>query len=369
MSIRKFHSKRKQQRTGDGTRYQAIVRVGGKQKKATFDSEAEAQLWELEVKTGRRCLAPVEQRSELTFVELASLWWEQYALQEMGASTRSSRAGFLKREVDPEFGALPCSEITTQHVMQWDVEIKQRMSNGIPQRLLKQIFNWGNRHELISCDPTKLLQLQNGKNDSWTYFSIEERDQFLASERGEVDYPMWLFGFFMGLRVGEIVVLEKSKIDLHRNLLEVDQRFCRTSLQILRGTKGSKEGKIKRRTLPIPTPLQPYCVQLVNQPGQYLFTARSLDRPMHPSTFTYRFNQALERAEARKIRVHDIRHTFASIYMMQAGANIYHLRDWMGHSNLKQTERYAHLNPEILRESADLVVGSGFEVLQAVASE
>ena len=84
-------------------------------------------------------------------------------------------------------------------------------------------------------------------------------------------------------------------------------------------------------------------------------------------TFNNRFKQALEKAGVREVRVHDIRHTFGSHYVMRGGS-IYHLRDWMGHTSIKQTERYAHLNPEVLRQSANLVVEPGFEVLQVAES-
>ncbi len=50
----------------------------------------------------------------------------------------------------------------------------------------------------------------------------------------------------------------------------------------------------------------------------------------------------LERAGIRDFRFHDLRHTFASWYMM-SGGDLYELSKLLGHSNIKMTERYADL--------------------------
>ena len=50
----------------------------------------------------------------------------------------------------------------------------------------------------------------------------------------------------------------------------------------------------------------------------------------------------LERAGIKDFRFHDLRHTFASWYMMNGG-DLYELAKILGHSNIKMTERYAKL--------------------------
>jgi integrase len=54
------------------------------------------------------------------------------------------------------------------------------------------------------------------------------------------------------------------------------------------------------------------------------------------------FEELLERAGIEDFRFHDLRHTFASHYMM-AGGDLYELAKILGHSNIKMTERYAKL--------------------------
>ena len=54
------------------------------------------------------------------------------------------------------------------------------------------------------------------------------------------------------------------------------------------------------------------------------------------------FEDLLERAGIEDFRFHDLRHTFASWYMMNGG-DLYELAKILGHSNIKMTERYAKL--------------------------
>ena len=54
------------------------------------------------------------------------------------------------------------------------------------------------------------------------------------------------------------------------------------------------------------------------------------------------FEDLLERAKIEDFRFHDLRHTFASWYMMNGG-DLYELAKILGHSNIKTTERYAKL--------------------------
>jgi hypothetical protein len=61
-----------------------------------------------------------------------------------------------------------------------------------------------------------------------------------------------------------------------------------------------------------------------------------------------------------QIRFHDVRHTFASHFMMNGG-NLYDLQKILGHTNSKMTERYAHLSPTHL-EKAMQVVSFGSEI-------
>jgi integrase len=60
------------------------------------------------------------------------------------------------------------------------------------------------------------------------------------------------------------------------------------------------------------------------------------------------FTTACRRAGIQDFRIHDLRHTCAA-WLVQAGVSLAEVRDVLGHSTVRMTERYAHLAPENTR--------------------
>jgi integrase len=65
------------------------------------------------------------------------------------------------------------------------------------------------------------------------------------------------------------------------------------------------------------------------------------------------FDKALEKAGLRKIRIHDLRHTYASL-LIQGGESLPYVRDQLGHHSIKVTvDIYGHLAPEGNKQAVD----------------
>ncbi len=77
-------------------------------------------------------------------------------------------------------------------------------------------------------------------------------------------------------------------------------------------------------------------------------------RDGHLVQLEYFWEQALERAKLRRIRIHDLRHSFASVAIGR-GTSIYTVGKLLGHKSSRTTERYAHLSAEAAREALDNV--------------
>jgi len=66
------------------------------------------------------------------------------------------------------------------------------------------------------------------------------------------------------------------------------------------------------------------------------------------------FAKACERAGIHDFRVHDLRHTCAA-WLVSAGADLCEVRDLLGHTTVKMTERHAHLAPDNVRAAVALL--------------
>ncbi len=66
------------------------------------------------------------------------------------------------------------------------------------------------------------------------------------------------------------------------------------------------------------------------------------------------WNTARKKAGLADVRMHDLRHSFAS-FLVNAGRSLYEVQKLLGHSQIKTTQRYSHLAPETLLAATDAV--------------
>lgn len=65
---------------------------------------------------------------------------------------------------------------------------------------------------------------------------------------------------------------------------------------------------------------------------------------------------ARDLAELEDLRIHDLRHTYASV-LINNGVSLYEVQTLLGHSSVQMTQRYAHLQPDLLHQRAEIVGG------------
>ncbi len=86
--------------------------------------------------------------------------------------------------------------------------------------------------------------------------------------------------------------------------------------------------------------------------GQLVFCAEN-GKPLDPENFTKRdFARVLRRSGIRRIRFHDLRHTYATLLIAQ-GAHPKYIQAQLGHASIQTTlDRYGHLMPDVHQAEA-----------------
>lgn len=81
--------------------------------------------------------------------------------------------------------------------------------------------------------------------------------------------------------------------------------------------------------------------------GEHVFSHWSRDKKAHVpfTSFAGFWRLARTRAGVKDVRIHDLRHTFAS-WWVQKGGDMGSLKELLGHADMRMVERYAHLNSE-----------------------
>ena len=138
------------------------------------------------------------------------------------------------------------------------------------------------------------------------------------------------FAICTGMRRGEILRVSWQDIDLLNGIIHIYE---------------SKSGN--KREVPIMSSLKQILLTMNPQKSGVLF-------PFTETMVEYDYKRALKKSNITGIRFHDLRHTFASHFMMNGGS-LTDLQRILGHSDLKLTQRYAHLSPTYLRKSIEVI--------------
>ena len=186
---------------------------------------------------------------------------------------------------------------------------------------------------------------------NFNYWQTDEIENFLtwALNNKNSRFAIYHTAYETGLRVSELIGLQRDCVDLQNDLLQVRRTWCRVVKRILPTTKSGH-----KRFLGINTGLKATLQrQLQSHSGNFVFHHPATNHISY-NTFEGQFQADLKKAKMRRITIHDFRHTFASHYMMNGG-NIYDLKSLMGHSDFTTTMKYAHLAPQHLKAKSTLV--------------
>jgi integrase len=177
------------------------------------------------------------------------------------------------------------------------------------------------------------------------YWEREEFDQFIAVVDDPMYHSLFTMLFFTGQRVGELFALNNE--DIHKGMMTVNKSVMRKTID---GTayKIVPTKAYKDRTIPIcevaQAEIASYRKWLLESDSnalskQFLFGG---DTPLSENTVRRAFNRYIEAAHVKRIRIHDLRHSFASM-IIHLGANLMVVADLIGDSVEQVAKTYGHL--------------------------
>ena len=88
------------------------------------------------------------------------------------------------------------------------------------------------------------------------------------------------------------------------------------------------------------------------QSSEHVFPSPFTGHPF--ASLFYPWDRIRRRAGLTDVRLHDLRHSFAS-FLVNQGVSLYVVQGLLGHSQVRMTQRYAHLAPQTLVDAAEVV--------------
>jgi integrase len=159
---------------------------------------------------------------------------------------------------------------------------------------------------------------------------------------GKIEPTLYLTAAMTGLRQGELIGLRWRDIDLNARRVRVVSPY-------VRGEFNDPKSEDSGRSVPLANRVHEALSALRDQTlypaeSDLVFCHPETGHPLDRSKLVRRFKQALERAEARQITFHELRHTFGT-RMAANGVPLRTIQHWMGHADSKTTQIYAHYAP------------------------
>jgi len=308
----------------------------------------------------------LDERKDLTFADYSERWLRQHADIVCKPSTVVGYRKNLRLYLIPHFGQRVLRSITRGQVKdflcQWIASGKlSRTSVGHMLSTLRMVLNHAVEDNILAASPLAGLGrlVKAGKEKfKGTALTRDEIERFLAVVQAVCPkwYPCFLTALRTGLRRGELIALRWGDIQFGESDDDPD-RFILVQRNYVYGEFTTPKSK-KSRRVDLSRLLRATLLQLREERLLKAFAdsktsiADDLVFPsetgtvMDPDHLVRRyFLPALETAGIRRIRFHDLRHTFGS-QLIEAGAPLTYVRDQMGHSSIQVTvDTYGHVIP------------------------
>jgi integrase len=211
--------------------------------------------------------------------------------------------------------------------------------------VVRQVFNYAIREGLFTGqNPAaggKVIRPQEDNKKS-RFLTHAEADLLLLelARRSKDVCDMAMLSLYTGMRFGEVAKLKWADVDLFQGII------------MLRNTKSGKN----RPAFMTPRVQDMIARRGPEEPDQLLFPARGTKNTVRARTSNIfydvvgrLFNQGIS-DKKQWVNFHTLRHSFAS-WLVEEGTNIYLVKDLLGHSDLKLTERYAHIGQNQLKQA------------------
>jgi len=300
-------------------------------------------------------------------------WLPAQRSRELRPATLAQYQGVIDGWIVPRLGAVKVASLTPATVVDYMTALRSERSAhgraGLSARsaqlsvgILKSACAWAVGAELLGRNPIASVRRPRAQAPAMHVWTAEQARTFLGSTHDDRLSVAWVLLLGRGLRRGELLGLKWSAVDLEAGALRIDATLIIADGHTVESRPKTNAGR--RRV-----PLDPHLVALLRshrarqaaeklaageayEDGGYV-VADELGRPYYPGTISVAFKAAAKSADLPAIRLHDTRHTAASL-MLADGVPTKVVTEILGHASPVITlSVYAHVLPGMSEEAGE----------------
>lgn len=254
----------------------------------------------------------------------------------------SCDVGLFNNHIRPKLGEAKMHEVSVSMVTQMHQNMRAdgyaAASCNRVLVLFRYMFNLAIKWEVphIHKNPSRnidLFKIEHHKERFLRKDEVERLTSALKHSQNPNLYHIVAFLLLTGARRQEALNAAWEDVDFGQNHWRIPN---------------TKSGR--PRCIPLSPPIHHLLGELETKgQSRWLFPNPKTGLP-YVSVFSA-WNTARQEAGLEDVRIHDLRHSFAS-FLVNSGRSLYEVKELLGHAHIKTTERYAHLSNETLNDAA-----------------
>lgn len=316
--------------------------------KRGFKTQKEAKAFE------REFLEKSQASPDMTFGALVELYMED-CKSRLKPTTYENKEYVIGLKVLPYFKDMPINSIEPATVRKWQNELISHENNYSPTYLktvnnqLSAIFNFACKYYKLPSNPARICGSMGKKNaDNMKFWTVDEFKHFIKFSDNPMYTVIYQILFWTGMRIGECLALTLNDFDFEVETVSINKNYARHQKQDLILKPKTPKSK---RIITIPK----FLCDIINEYVEKLYDYDPSERlfPIARSTMNGHLVRIAKKAKVKRIRVHDLRHSHASL-LIEEGFSPLLISERLGHENIETTlQTYSHLYPNKHSEVAN----------------
>ena len=334
---------------------------------AKTESECNKKLNELKDKIGITSRNRV--KSSMPFGEWMDFWYQYYCKIGLKITTQQGYEILIYKHIIPKIGDIPLNKLTQNDLQKFYTSLKQNgrirytdtLGKGLSDRVIRSChancrtsLQRAVDDGLIKTNPAIGCKLPPKKAREMQVLTKEEMKRFLIQAKYDGYYEIFIMALSTGMRRGENVGLKWKDINFETGQLDIGRQVTRVKGELIITEPKTKDSI---RSIILPTNILNILKEYKKTvDSEWMFPSPIKENmPRDPSAVYHLMQAVLERAECKRVRFHDLRHTFATTSVGN-GMDIKTLSTILGHISSKTTiDIYLHSTDEMKKNAADKI--------------
>ena len=302
---------------------------------------------------------------KVTVAEYLERWLSEYAKPNLSPRGFERYAGIIRRYLILEMGNMQLTQLKPEHIQKHYAAMQRkglsagtvRYHHAVIHKALQTAVKWG----LLSRNAADGVDAPRSRRNDMQIWDDFEVRYFLEAAKCSPYYALFHTALFTGMRRSELLALQWRDIHLHQIYVSRSLHHLKDGSYVFTQPKSVKS----RRTIALsPSSVLTLMEHKEKQEAVHTMLGIPLKqddllfstpegKPLRPNTITRAWTTLATKAGVKPIRLHDARHTHASL-MLKQGVHPKIVQERLGHASIQMTlDTYSHVTPGLQEAAAE----------------